>query len=438
MKRINSKLHISSLNRVPLGIKLKIIASIIVALLVSPTIAVFINDLVQKTGLVYGNIAVYVATAINLLVVSTIILICLNIIVLNPIKVLAGKLELAGDGDLTAQVDFKTRDEIKALGDLFNMMLINQSQIIADVRQKSKHVVEAATEMSISMEQISKATNQITTSIQEVASNSEEQNSSVVETSKALLHLSSLVQLAQTKAKEANEISEHTRKKAVEGKDKVQETVQAMEMISEKTNEAVAIIEELDKVSKAIGEISTTINNIAEQTNLLALNAAIEAARAGEHGRGFAVVADEVRQLAEESNKGAGEIAKLINEMSNKTTTAVGSINQGKAAVDKGVAIVSETEDAFAQIIEAVNKTEEMIDTIVDITRDEVATSDEILRLIESVGKISEKTASYSQDVSASAEEQAATLESLSEIARQTRNVATEMEAAVEKFKVSA
>lgn len=98
MKSINSALHISSLNRVPLGIKVKIVASIIAALLISPTIAVFINNLVQRTGLVYGNIAVYVATVINLLVVSTIILICLNIIVLKPIKLLASKLELAGDG----------------------------------------------------------------------------------------------------------------------------------------------------------------------------------------------------------------------------------------------------------------------------------------------------------------------------------------------------
>jgi len=209
-----------------------------------------------------------------------------------------------------------------------------------------------------------------------------------------------------------------------------------MDGISEVSTETSETLKALEQLSNKVGVIVTTINGIAEQTNLLALNAAIEAARAGEQGRGFAVVADEVRKLSEESTKGANEITTLVGEMVNQISLAVKSMEYGMNAVNEGVAVVSQTDEAFVSIIGSVEQIVKDIKQIDEITKSEVASSEQIIKLIDSVATRTEGTAASSEQVSASTEEQVATIQNLSSVAEEVSAMANELNILVEKFRI--
>ena len=356
--------------------------------------------------------------------------------IIYPIMKLRDLMTKAGKGDLTVHAEIKTRDEIHDLAESFNQMIQEQSKIVGQVRSGAQELAASSEEMAASSEQVNATTQTISHSIQEVAKDTDRQNQSVVEISQVLVQLSSLVQLAQNKAAATHENAEHTMKTAQYGRNKVNETVEAMEVIERSSQDTASVLQVLKDLSTRIGSIINTINQIAEQTNLLALNAAIEAARAGEHGRGFAVVAEEVRKLSDQSNRGASEITNMVKEMIDQTKIAVDSMNYGKQAVGNGVKIVKETDAAFLGIINAVEGIVKNVVEIVDITKDEVATSDQVVKLIDTVATITETTSANSEEVAAATEEQTAAVETLAATAEEASAMANALDELVHKFKI--
>ena len=356
--------------------------------------------------------------------------------IVEPIKKLEGLMNLAGQGDLRVRSDIRTGDEIESLGDCFNKMMKEQEEIVSKVRAGAKDLAASAEEMASSSQEISASTEEVAASIQEVAMGSENQNTAVITASQVLVQLSSLVQLAQAKAVSSSENAGNTRIAAESGRERVSETVKAMDIINSSTKETAEILKNVNELSVKVENIVGTINSIAEQTNLLALNAAIEAARAGEHGRGFTVVAEEVRKLSDESNAGAKEISGLITEMSSNVNKAVASMTSAINAVNNGVSVVDDTDKSLVDIIEEVNKIVGDVEHIVDITNDEVATSDQIIKLIDNIGTISENNSTSSQQVSSATEEQTASVENLAATAEEVSSMAEALEAMVLRFKV--
>lgn len=356
--------------------------------------------------------------------------------IIKPIKQLEDLMIQAGQGDLTVLSNIKTRDEIQTLGEKFNDMIQSQGDIINNVRKSAEELAASSEEMASSTEIIGAASEEITNSIQGVAADAEEQNNAVVEASKVLVELSSLVQIAQNKSSTAKGNSDTCLQVAQGGRTYLKQTVQAMDGISEVSTETSETLKALEQLSNKVGVIVTTINGIAEQTNLLALNAAIEAARAGEQGRGFAVVADEVRKLSEESTKGANEITTLVGEMVHQISLAVKSMEYGMNAVNEGVAVVSQTDEAFLSIIGSVEQIVKDIKQIDEITKSEVASSEQIIKLIDSVATRTEGTAASSEQVSASTEEQVATIQNLSSAAEEVSAMANELNILVERFRI--
>lgn len=390
----------------------------------------------------------YMSSAISIQRMTIIIIILCSIIgvivayficgklIIDPIGKLEKLMNKAGSGDYTVKANINTGDEMQVLGDYFNKMVEGQNNIISNIRNYADELAASSEEISASTEEISAATEEISANIQEVAESAGNQNSLIIETSEALIQLSSLVQIAQSKAVTAREKSEHTMETANMGRNKVEKTVDAIQNISKASNETEKILKVLEELSKKVNGIIVTINSISEQTNLLALNAAIEAARAGEHGRGFTVVADEVRKLSEQTNAGANEVSTLINEMTTQIQRAVESMNLGKEAVENGVLVANDTDKSFITIISAVEEVVQHILQIVDVTKDETASSGKIVKLIDSVASITEATASNSEQVAAAAEEQTATIENVANGSQQTCQMAENMDKLIRKYKV--
>jgi methyl-accepting chemotaxis protein len=193
----------------------------------------------------------------------------------------------------------------------------------------------------------------------------------------------------------------------------------------------------LSDLSGKIRDISFTITGIANQTNLLALNAAIEAARAGEHGRGFAVVADEVRKLSEEANNHAGEINTLITKMVMQMEQAVAAMNDSKVAIQGGVEIANKTDETFTGIIEAVHHTIDNIERINEVTENQVVITQQVEEYNKSMAIITENTAANSEEVSAATQEQAATIDSLADSAKKIQEMGRSLNELVSKFKIN-
>ncbi|QGG46274.1 methyl-accepting chemotaxis protein [Heliorestis convoluta] len=432
---------VTNMNNVPLSIKLKITVSLVVALLISPTIAVFldrlIQDLLASSDISVGNLSIYISTLINLSVTALIVLFLLNIIVLNPLKELREKMIRLGEGDLTVSVDFRSKDEIQALGTAFNLMVINQTELVKKVKQSAQELAAASEEMAATTQQVRYAVSEIAKSTQHVADESEEGTNSITEVSQVLIEISSLLQIAKEKAHRATEKSNETMDKAEVGKESVDKNNHQMIDIKGQMSDTEGQMKKLQEYSRQIGTITSTITNIASQTNLLALNAAIEAARAGEHGRGFAVVAEEVRKLAEQSNQGAVEVNELLQKVLVATEEAVQAAQKSRAEIDEGALLIVGAERALNDILKAVSDTVKEIDNVAKLANESVASSDQIVDLISSVATVIEDTATTAQEVAMKTQEASSSMETIAATTEEASALATELNMLVDKFKIA-
>lgn len=356
--------------------------------------------------------------------------------IINPIKYLQNLMKNAGEGDLTVKAELKLNDEIGELAKSFNGMIKSQKEIVNNVLSASKQLDEASEQMASSSEEISATTEEVSATVTNVAEDSKRQNDSILDISEVLVQLSSLVQLAQNRAQSTSSNAKDSKEAADLGRQKVEQTVRAMNSISVESNETSRVLQVVNDLSVQVGGIVNTINAVAEQTNLLALNAAIEAARAGENGKGFSVVAEEVRQLSEETNDKSKEITVLVSEMIKQTENAVKAMERANTEVENGVAVVNDTDKAFINIIKSIETIVQHVSEILDITSDEVASSDKVVSLINEVATITENNSANCENVSQAVQEEANAINNLTATAEETNAMSEQLIKLVEKFTV--
>ncbi len=379
-------------------------------------------------NLVLGIIAVFIGIGIAVF---------MGRLISKPIIITSNIANRISSGDLTVdEIQVKNRDEIGDLADSFNQMAQNLRHLIEQVGFNSSQVAASAEELTASVEQTTQATNQIATSIQEVASGAESQNLKANESALAMKEMASgIQQVAQTTSSVAG-LAHETNEEANNGNKSLHKVIEQMNTIDEVVNHSASVVESLGESSKEIGNIIDVITSIADQTNLLALNAAIEAARAGEHGKGFAVVADEVRKLAEQSKASADQITELIKRIQSDTIQAAEVMDKGTMEVKEGIVVVHKAEEGF-------NKIQELIEQITAQTQEASAASEEMAASVEQVNssveeiaRITQLSASHSQNVASASEEQLASMEEIAASANLLSEMAENLQQHVSQFRV--
>ncbi|MCX7984838.1 MAG: methyl-accepting chemotaxis protein [Bacteroidetes bacterium] len=311
------------------------------------------------------------------------------------------------NADVNTQFEIDRTDEIGHLQSAFNDFVRSIRETLLNVAHVSREVATASVQISSSTEQMAAGAQEQTTQANEVASAVEEMTKTIIENSKNANYT------AET-ARQAKDAAEH-------GGIVVKETIEKMRSIADVVRKSAETVKTLGASSDQIGEIIRVIDDIADQTNLLALNAAIEAARAGEQGRGFAVVADEVRKLAERTTKATKEIAGMIKHIQSETHNAVQSMEQGTLKVDEGIASADKAGAALQEIVAISQRVTDMVNQIAAASEEQSSASEQISKNVEAISTVTNQTARATQQIAQATNELSKLTEQLNQIVAQFR-----------------
>lgn len=326
-------------------------------------------------------------------------------------------------------------DEIGSLAFAFQEIIDNLRQFVKQIRQSSEMVASSAEKLTATSQQTASSSDCIATSAGEVAQHTDKQLQEVIKVTTSMQGMSHNIKRASDNAVEINCLSERVLDKANLGEEEIYKASSQMKNIYESTEEVKDALGKVTNSAGKMNEIVHLIQSIAEQTNLLALNAAIEAARAGEQGRGFAVVAEEVRKLAEESQKATGEINGLILESQENIQNANLIMGKDSKNVEEGIKVIEVARKDFKEISSLIRDINKQIEGISIFLKEISIDTQEVVEAADMIETTTKTVVEETQSISAATEEQTATMEEVSASTLNLAQLAVQLQEVIKRFK---
>ncbi|WP_378954409.1 methyl-accepting chemotaxis protein [Pelosinus sp. sgz500959] len=328
-----------------------------------------------------------------------------------------------------------SKDEIGQLADAIAKMRDDLRSLIMRINNSSGQVAASSEELTATAQQSSQAASQVASAAVDISGETATQVKFVNNSKSVVETMSANVEEVAASTSGVADVADRTANTATQGLEAINKATAQIVKIEKTVMQSATIVEKLGERSKDIGQIIETISTIAGQTNLLALNAAIEAARAGEQGRGFAVVADEVRKLAEQSEAATKKIGILINETQEDTNRAVQSMQVGTQEVKVGTEVVNSAGQAFKEITNSINLVSSQVKEISESIQYMASNSQDIVVSITNIDEATKSTSLHIQTVSAAAEQQSASMEEISSSSMELAKLAEELQMSILGFK---
>ena len=381
------------------------------------------------------------STAIAVLIISIIIsaavILYIRKRITQPLIKVANEATKISSGDLTGTaLNVVTKDELGTLTNAFNTMRANLRELVQNVQQNTEQLSASSEELFASTQEVTATTNDVTKRVFDTAeaaqySHQIASDSAVAmeETAIGIQRIAESTQSLNNKAVEASHV-------AASGLTTITEAKSQMATIDESTVIVNELVTKLAKQTEEINSISQVITAITEQTNLLALNAAIEAARAGEHGKGFAVVADEVRKLAEESKNSASSIVELTKEIKRDTEDVANAVRYSLNSVKEGVVIIEKAGDSFNQIEVDVEDMKHSIQDVSATAEQLSASAEQVTASVNEIANGANQAAESIEMIAAAMEQQSASMEQVSDVAPAVTDNSQQLQVQIQQFRV--
>ncbi|WP_250137839.1 methyl-accepting chemotaxis protein [Halorientalis salina] len=345
--------------------------------------------------------------------------------------------EEARDGDLTATLDLDAdNDRHRTVVENYNELLGTLGATISDVAEFAHSVADASNDLEISMDEINVASEEVADSTDEISQGAASQSEQLQTIATEMNTLSATVEEIAASADEVATTAEAAAERGRSGRDAAVDAIDELDDVEERigrtADEVEALVERIDEID----QIVSFIEEIAEETNMLALNASIEAARTGADGDGFAVVADEVKNLADETRASADEVSELIDEIQAESREAVDGVRAMNEQVSGSITTIEETLRDFEDIVEVVGDLNTSVQEISTATDEQAETTQQVVRMVDDVASISEQTTAEAENVAAAAQEQTASVSNAVEQVRTLNADAAELQGLVERFQI--
>ncbi|MCY9058721.1 methyl-accepting chemotaxis protein [Bacillus inaquosorum] len=340
-----------------------------------------------------------------------------------------------GEADLTKKVIVKNKDEFGQLAQSFKSFTQSLIQIVKQISSSSEQVAASSEELSASAEESKSTSEQISGAMQMAADSNVKQSSMTEKSAESITELLDSISSVASNTGNIADLSSSMRDKAEIGSKSVNKMLDQMKFIDTSVDSAGNGLQALVESTAEISDISSLITNISEQTNLLALNAAIEAARAGEQGKGFAVVAEEVRKLADETNKSAKHIQSVVTTIQNESIETVNNIKVVQENVSSGIVLSQETTGNFNEILNLVEQVTSQIQEVAAATQQLTSGVEVIQHTVHTLAAGTKETSANTEAVAKSSQEQLNSMEEISYAAESLSQLAEELQTVINRFK---